>query len=57
MGSRSTTANSICTPARYADILYDRLRCYLKPVLNGIYVKHHILKDGQVSDYEANTGI
>ena len=25
---------SICTPARYADILCDRLRCHMAPALN-----------------------
>ncbi|KAF7950518.1 hypothetical protein EAE96_007801 [Botrytis aclada] len=34
-GSRATTALSVCTPARYADILCDRLRCYMHPALNG----------------------
>ncbi|KAF7854602.1 hypothetical protein EAF04_010411 [Stromatinia cepivora] len=33
-GSRATTGLSICTPARYADILCDRLRCYMNPILN-----------------------
>ncbi|TVY90425.1 Protein argonaute, partial [Lachnellula willkommii] len=36
-GSRATKALSVSTPARYADILCDRLRCYMKPALDGIY--------------------
>ncbi|TGO86607.1 hypothetical protein BPOR_0290g00070 [Botrytis porri] len=34
-GSRASKALSVCTPARYADMLCDRVRCYLKPVLEG----------------------
>ncbi|KAI9651392.1 hypothetical protein NHQ30_001434 [Ciborinia camelliae] len=34
-GARASKALSVCTPARYADLLCDRLRCYLKPVLDG----------------------
>lgn len=33
--ARASKALSVCTPARYADLLCDRLRCYLKPVLEG----------------------
>ncbi|KAI9054501.1 hypothetical protein LZ554_001659 [Drepanopeziza brunnea f. sp. 'monogermtubi'] len=35
--ARATRAVSVCTPARYADILCDRLRCYMKPVLDMSY--------------------
>jgi len=35
VGSRATTGLSTCVPARYADILCNRLRCYMKPVLDG----------------------
>ncbi|TVY81280.1 putative protein tag-76 [Lachnellula suecica] len=31
-GSRAPTSLSICTPARYADLLCDRLRAYLRPI-------------------------
>lgn len=34
-GARAPTSLSICTPARYADILCDRLRAYLRPVFEG----------------------
>ncbi|KAG4432889.1 hypothetical protein IFR05_011635 [Cadophora sp. M221] len=34
-GARATTSLSVCTPARYADRLCDRLRCYIRPVLEG----------------------
>ncbi|KAM0125610.1 hypothetical protein ACHAO1_010533 [Botrytis cinerea] len=34
-GARASKALSVCTPARYADLLCDRVRCYLKPVLEG----------------------
>ncbi|KAA8564202.1 hypothetical protein EYC84_011148 [Monilinia fructicola] len=34
VSARATQALSICTPARYADILCDRLRCYLKPSMD-----------------------
>lgn len=34
-GARASKALSVCTPARYADMLCDRVRCYLKPVLEG----------------------
>ncbi|TGO08888.1 hypothetical protein BTUL_0187g00070 [Botrytis tulipae] len=34
-GGRASKALSVCTPARYADMLCDRVRCYLKPVLEG----------------------
>ncbi|KAL2075034.1 hypothetical protein VTL71DRAFT_8814 [Oculimacula yallundae] len=33
LSARATKALSVCTPARYADILCDRLRCYMKPHL------------------------
>lgn len=32
MGSRATKGLSIFTPARYADLLCDRLRMYMRPV-------------------------
>ncbi|TVY15724.1 Protein argonaute 1A [Lachnellula arida] len=32
-GSRATKGLSVCTPARYADILCDRLRMYMRPVI------------------------
>ncbi|KAG4412505.1 hypothetical protein IFR04_014361 [Cadophora malorum] len=31
LSARATKSLSVCTPARYADILCDRLRCYMKP--------------------------
>ncbi|KUJ21353.1 Piwi-domain-containing protein [Mollisia scopiformis] len=34
-GSRATVSLSVCTPARYADILCDRLRNYMRPVMEG----------------------
>ncbi|KAB8292552.1 hypothetical protein EYC80_008261 [Monilinia laxa] len=34
VSARATQALSVCTPARYADILCDRLRCYLKPSMD-----------------------
>ncbi|CAG8980358.1 hypothetical protein HYALB_00013683 [Hymenoscyphus albidus] len=34
-GARATKALSVCTPARYADHLCDRLRYYMKPVIEG----------------------
>ncbi|TGO53459.1 hypothetical protein BOTNAR_0295g00060 [Botryotinia narcissicola] len=34
-GAHASKALSVCTPARYADMLCDRVRCYLKPVLEG----------------------
>ncbi|KAH6666296.1 Piwi domain-containing protein [Halenospora varia] len=36
-GSKATKALSVCTPARYADLLRNRLRCYMEPALEGIY--------------------
>ncbi|PBP24089.1 QDE2 protein, partial [Diplocarpon rosae] len=36
--ARATKIVSVCTPARYADILCDRLRCYMRPALDGSYV-------------------
>ncbi|KAF7897184.1 hypothetical protein EAF00_005412 [Botryotinia globosa] len=33
-GSRAFKALSVCTPAKYADILCDRMRCYMKPALD-----------------------
>ncbi|KAF7937288.1 uncharacterized protein EAE98_001602 [Botrytis deweyae] len=35
VGSRALKGLSVCVPARYADILCDRLRCYMKPALDG----------------------
>ncbi|TGO52413.1 hypothetical protein BOTNAR_0325g00060 [Botryotinia narcissicola] len=35
VGSRAMNGLSVCVPARYADILCDRLRCYMKPALDG----------------------
>jgi len=35
MGSRATKGLSVCTPARYADLLCDRLRMYMRPALEG----------------------
>jgi eukaryotic translation initiation factor 2C len=32
-GSRATKSLSVCTPARYADTLCDRLRCYMQAEL------------------------
>ncbi|KAF7857920.1 hypothetical protein EAF04_009277 [Stromatinia cepivora] len=34
VSARATQALRVCTPARYADILCDRLRCYMKPSLD-----------------------
>ncbi|KAF7911733.1 uncharacterized protein EAE98_011848 [Botrytis deweyae] len=33
-GSRATKGLSVCTPAKYADILCTRLRCYMYPALH-----------------------
>lgn len=33
MGSRATKGLSVCTPARYADLLCTRLRCYMRLAL------------------------
>ncbi|TGO90691.1 hypothetical protein BPOR_0054g00020 [Botrytis porri] len=33
-GSRATKGLSVCTPAKYADILCTRLRCYMHPALH-----------------------
>ncbi|TVY43663.1 Protein argonaute [Lachnellula occidentalis] len=33
MSSRTTKGLSVCTPARYADLLCDRLRMYMRPAL------------------------
>ncbi|KAF7879476.1 hypothetical protein EAF04_000672 [Stromatinia cepivora] len=38
-GSRAFKALSVCTPAKYADILCDRLRCYMKPALDDQYAQ------------------
>ncbi|PVH88990.1 Piwi-domain-containing protein [Cadophora sp. DSE1049] len=39
-GSRATTALSVCTPSRYADNLCDRLRCYIRPILDGLMTQN-----------------
>ncbi|KUJ21351.1 Piwi-domain-containing protein [Mollisia scopiformis] len=49
IGSRATAALSICTPARYADILCDRLRCYMRPVFEGELL--NFLKNNPIADY------
>lgn len=36
MSCRALMPVSICIPADYADKLCDRLRCYMKPVLDGV---------------------
>ncbi|KAF8852748.1 stem cell self-renewal protein Piwi [Acephala macrosclerotiorum] len=33
-GSRATKSLSVATPARYADLLCERLRCYIRPFLD-----------------------
>ncbi|TGO52411.1 hypothetical protein BOTNAR_0325g00040 [Botryotinia narcissicola] len=33
-GSRAFKALSVCTSAKYADVLCDRMRCYMKPALD-----------------------
>ncbi|KAJ8065322.1 hypothetical protein OCU04_006012 [Sclerotinia nivalis] len=38
-GSRAFKALSVCTPAKYADILCYRLRCYMKPALDNQYAQ------------------
>lgn len=35
MGSSAMHALSVCIPARYADLFCDRLRMYMKPVMDG----------------------
>ncbi|CAG8961370.1 hypothetical protein HYFRA_00013831 [Hymenoscyphus fraxineus] len=50
-GSRASVSLSVCTPARYADLLCERLRYYMRPFLNGEVApdpnrtSEHYLKD------------
>ncbi|ESZ91812.1 hypothetical protein SBOR_7807 [Sclerotinia borealis F-4128] len=56
--ARSTQRINYATPARYADLLCDRLRCYLKPVLEG-YRDTRVTNDmdgaQRATVYEGNT--
>lgn len=36
-GQRATESMSVCTPAKYADFLCARLRCYMKPWLGSTF--------------------
>ncbi|KAF4625348.1 hypothetical protein G7Y89_g12819 [Cudoniella acicularis] len=51
-GSRATTALSICTPIKYADPLCNRLRCYMKPILDSQMLNE--IYDDTGSEYKQN---
>ncbi|TVY82147.1 Protein argonaute-2, partial [Lachnellula suecica] len=53
MGSRATKGLSVCTPARYADLLCDRLRMYMRPALDGRLPNIPALPT--LADYEGDT--
>ncbi len=61
-GSRATNALSVCTPAWHADLVCDRMRCYMKPALDGKYPLitgrsanfQDILKKREEHDYETD---
>ncbi|KAB8294275.1 hypothetical protein EYC80_009701 [Monilinia laxa] len=55
MGSRATKGLSVCTPARYADILYNRLRCYMYLALMGKMT--NVLSIATVDQYRQNNVI
>lgn len=54
MGSRATHGLSYCTPARYADILCNRLRTYMKPVLDNHMVD---VLSGDIDNYAQNSDV
>ncbi|KUJ21325.1 stem cell self-renewal protein Piwi, partial [Mollisia scopiformis] len=54
LGSRSMNTLSVCTPARYADLLCNRLRVYMKPVMDG---KLDIPEINAVNSYQRNRDI
>ncbi|TGO65639.1 hypothetical protein BELL_1003g00030 [Botrytis elliptica] len=53
-GSRAFKALSVCTPAKYADILCDRMRCYMKPALDNDFAA---TSPNDLTFYRNNTGI
>ncbi|KAF5870268.1 putative piwi-domain-containing protein [Botrytis fragariae] len=54
-GSRATKGLSICTPAKYADILCTRLRCYMHPALHR--EMETTLTNATVTQYRQNSTI
>ncbi|RAL67317.1 hypothetical protein DID88_008079 [Monilinia fructigena] len=55
MGSRATKGLSVCTPAKYADILCNRLRCYMYPALTRKMT--NVLNNATVDQYRQNNVI
>ncbi|KAF7901748.1 uncharacterized protein EAF01_007047 [Botrytis porri] len=53
-GSRAFKALSVCTPAKYADILCDRMRCYMKPALDNDFAA---TSPNTLDFYRTNTNI
>ncbi|CAG8960888.1 hypothetical protein HYFRA_00002425 [Hymenoscyphus fraxineus] len=53
-GARASKCPSICIPARYADLLCDRMRTYMRPSLNYGYVPN---SGTGVSDFVADRDI
>ncbi|TGO47378.1 hypothetical protein BCON_0280g00050 [Botryotinia convoluta] len=53
-GSRAFKALSVCTPAKYADILCDRMRCYMKPALDNDFAA---TSPNNLNFYRTNTNI
>ncbi|KAF5873532.1 putative piwi-domain-containing protein [Botrytis fragariae] len=53
-GSRAFKALSVCTPAKYADILCDRMRCYMKPALDSDFAA---TSPNNLDFYRSNAGI
>ncbi|TEY53574.1 hypothetical protein BOTCAL_0244g00010 [Botryotinia calthae] len=53
-GSRAFKALSVCTPAKYADILCDRMRCYMKPALDNDFA---LTSPNNLNFYRRNTEI
>ncbi|KAF7881056.1 uncharacterized protein EAF02_006947 [Botrytis sinoallii] len=51
---RAFKALSVCTPAKYADILCDRMRCYMKPALDNDFAA---TSPNNLTFYRNNTGI
>ncbi|TGO32040.1 hypothetical protein BHYA_0362g00020 [Botrytis hyacinthi] len=54
-GSRATKGLSVCTPAKYADILCTRLRCYMYPALQRRM--GNVLVNATVTQYRQNATI
>ncbi|TGO14137.1 hypothetical protein BTUL_0057g00030 [Botrytis tulipae] len=54
-GSRATKGLSVCTPAKYADILCTRLRCYMFPALQRRM--GNVLVNATVTQYRQNATI